>query len=49
MELELVQELRAVAPHEEEEVRGALGGELGGAREVEAAREPHRVVDQVTP
>ena len=47
VELELVEELRAVAPHEEEEVRRALGCELGRPREVEPAREPHRIVDEV--
>ena len=47
VELDLVQELRAVAPHEPEQLRRALGGELGRAREVEAARQPHRVDGQV--
>ena len=47
VELELVEELRAVAADEPEELRGAFRGELVRAREVEPSLEPDRVGGQV--
>src|SRR6188768_2232310 len=47
VELELVQKLRRVAAHHVQELRHALALELVGAREVEAPRQPGRVVGQV--
>ena len=47
MELDLVEQLRAVAADEVEELHGSLGREDVGPREAEHAREPGAVVDQV--
>ena len=47
MELELVEELRRVPPHEIEQARCALDRVLPGAWKVQAARQPGRLVRQM--
>ena len=47
VELDLVEQLRRVAAHHVQELRHAFALELVGPREVEALRQPGRVVGQV--